>query len=412
MKILLISRSDLRGGAAVFTYRLMVGLRRIGVDARMLVLEKRSANPFVGTYAISLLDKFCFLAERAEIFLQNGFTRQTLFQVDTAHYGRDLSQHPWVIEADVVMLNWFNQGALSMKSVERILASGKLTLFTLHDMWPLTGICHHAYDCKGYEQRCGKCPLLKSSSPTDLSHSVWTEKQRLYQVPNLHFVAVSQWLKSKCQNSSLLAHHNVTVIPNAVNQLDLPDTSSLALNTTLNTIKAQRQNNCKIIVLAAARIDDPVKGFHLLTDALAQLKDANLHLLLIGNLKNPACLEQVPVNYTYVGPIAPAEVFQILQHSDVVISSSHYESFGGTLVEGMLAGCVPVSFNNGGQTDIITHLQTGYLAQYPSTADLARGIQWAMYSAPAKQHLKTEAQNRFSEESVANAYVALIESLL
>lgn len=170
MKVVLISRSDLRGGAAVFTFRLMVALRNNGVDAKMLVVEKLSADRSVMSYANYFQDKLNFLLERFEIFIRNGFSRKTLFHVDTAHYGRDISEHHWIKDADYIILNWMNQGALSLRGVKRILELGKPTIWNLHDMWCLTGICHHAYDCNRYTQDCGHCPLLKSNKHNDLSH--------------------------------------------------------------------------------------------------------------------------------------------------------------------------------------------------------------------------------------------------
>ena len=112
MKIAIINKSDLNGGAAVVSYRLMNALREHGVDAKMLVTEKLGNDGNVECYADKLKDKAVFLAERLQIFLQNGFSRENLFKVDTATWGRDISTHPNVQEADVIMLNWINQGAL------------------------------------------------------------------------------------------------------------------------------------------------------------------------------------------------------------------------------------------------------------------------------------------------------------
>ena len=39
---------------------------------------------------------------------------------------------------------------LSLKNIEKILASGKPVVWTMHDMWPCTGICHHARECTRY----------------------------------------------------------------------------------------------------------------------------------------------------------------------------------------------------------------------------------------------------------------------
>ena len=47
MRVVIISRSDQTGGAAVVSHRLMLALRAEGVDARMLVCEKVTDSPFV-----------------------------------------------------------------------------------------------------------------------------------------------------------------------------------------------------------------------------------------------------------------------------------------------------------------------------------------------------------------------------
>ena len=159
MNILLINRSDSLGGAAKASFRLMNALRRLGHDARMLVLDKSSGLPCVELAAKPWRAKGAFLAERLQILLNNGFSRDTLFQIDTATHGIDISSHPWVRQADVLMLGWVNQGMLSVDGVRRLAALKKPMIWTMHDMWNCTGVCHHAYDCRRYTGRCTACPL-------------------------------------------------------------------------------------------------------------------------------------------------------------------------------------------------------------------------------------------------------------
>ena len=51
MKVVIINKSDRTGGAAIVSYRLLKSLRQIGVDARMLVIEKLSDNYYVDSVA-------------------------------------------------------------------------------------------------------------------------------------------------------------------------------------------------------------------------------------------------------------------------------------------------------------------------------------------------------------------------
>lgn len=400
----------MNGGAAVVSFRLMNALNAAGEDASMLVVDKQSGSETVVSYADALRDKSAFLAERLQIFLQNGFSRENLFKVDTADFGRDISAHRLVKEADVIMLNWINQGALSLDCIRKLCETGKPVVWTMHDMWECTGICHHAYGCERYKESCGKCMYLQSSSPGDLSHRSWKRKKELFSMPNLHFVAVSNWLAGKCHESSILAGKNIEVIPNT---------------NAIDEFSAVRKPNgdygipdyCKVLVMGAARLDDPIKGFPMLVESLKVLKSnmphiaEKVHLLLFGGIRNESLLEEIPVSYTYLGKIDSAKVKEVYSHADVVLSSSHYETLPGTLIEGLASGCVAVTYGNGGQADIVEHMATGYIAQYKSAEDFARGIEWAANVDISRDSLHAEMEKRFSAASVVSRYLNYLRSL-
>lgn len=406
MKVVLINRSDITGGAAVFTYRLMQALRNAGVDATMLVCDKKCSDAHVVDYSQPMLDRFHFLAERLQIFCNNRYSRSNLFKVDTACWGRDISNHPLVREADVIMLNWINQGALSLRSIEKLCLLGKPVIWTMHDMWNCTGVCHHAYDCSRYKQSCGCCPYLSSSSMGDLSHTTWCKKNNLYKLPNLHFVSVSNWLAEKSHESGLLHAKPIYVIPNTM---------------PVETFGYQRMPNAHfdipdnraVLAMGAARLDDPVKGFDMLIDVTHFIKENlphlahRLHLILFGDIRDASLLQQIAIPHTHVGRVEPDAVNSIMQHADVVLSTSLYESFGGTLIEGQASGCLPVTFGNGGQTDIVDHRRTGYVAQYRSIEDFAHGIEWAVDAGVDRSSLHNEVVARFAPSVVAWRYIDL-----
>jgi glycosyltransferase involved in cell wall biosynthesis len=101
-------------------------------------------------------------------------------------------------------------------------------------------------------------------------------------------------------------------------------------------------------------------------------------------------------------------ISELYSASNVVVSSSLYETFGQTLIEAMACGCMPVSFNNSGQTDIIDHKQTGFLAEYLSIESLAEGIRWAMLEAPKQispEDIRKKAVTRYSESRIAKKYI-------
>ena len=140
LRLTFLSRSDVRGGAAIVTYRLVEALRANGVDARMLVCEKLSKSDFVKVCASYRKIQFAFLKERFNVYVHNGFKRETLFKIDPASDGLNLWEHPWVKEADAVYLGWVNQGMLSIKGIRKIIGMGKPVVWIMHDMWNMTGV--------------------------------------------------------------------------------------------------------------------------------------------------------------------------------------------------------------------------------------------------------------------------------
>lgn len=417
MKVIIINKSDSRGGAAVVSERLMEALRDRGVEADMLVLEKRLPSRSVHRVVGRWRARIPFLLERLQIFLGNGRNRADLFKADTAAFGVPLHHDPLVTEADVVCLAWVNQGMLSLGEIKRIRALGKPVVWIMHDMWCFTGICHHAGECEGYMHDCGMCPLLgRKASLKDLSARTMRRKRRLYSGGGITFVAVSNWLRDRARSSSLLGDARVEVIPNPS-----PSTVSLA------PMHDKSGNDGSIYVLiAAARLDDPIKGLPILIDTAARLRldyprlAGRLKFVAVGALKNPDALKDFPLPLEATGPLDSHELSQLYRRASIVISTSLYETLPGTLVEGQLHGALPVAFDRGGQADIITDGETGVLVPFGEdpaacmAAGLQRGVE-IIDSTPAaelQQRLADSALSRFSRSAVADRYINLFNDLL
>ena len=65
MKVLIVSTSDLQGGAAIAAYRLLNALTKAGIDARMAVRDKQSANNLVVKIGSDRRNKLNFYRERS-----------------------------------------------------------------------------------------------------------------------------------------------------------------------------------------------------------------------------------------------------------------------------------------------------------------------------------------------------------
>lgn len=403
--------------------RLLNALRNLGTEASMLVCEKRHESPWVQRAASPSRIKRSFLAERLKIFLANGLNRDDLFKVDTASDGLPLHRCRIVRDADVICLNWVNQGMLSLSGLRELIRLGKPIVWTMHDMWNFTGICHHAGTCTRWKQTCGLCPFLGTAkSPDDISLSVWNNKKIVYDEAlrlaaasgtRLHFVAVSNWLADMARSSSLLADMPLSVIPNAFPVPEQP-------------VEKTGHGGRFRVLMGAARLDDPVKGLPVLVEATRVLRRQypdeaeKIELVTFGNVKEPAALDGIAVSHRHLGVIGGEErIRETYLEGDAVVSTSLYETLPGTLVEGQVYGCVPVSFGRGGQADIVDHLSTGYIAEWSddlptAAARIAEGIIWAMRQpAPEiRARMYASARSRFDAPVVAARYLDLFRSLL
>ena len=142
MRVLIVNTSERTGGAAVAANRLMMALNNNGVKAKMLVRDKETDSLTVIGLPKSPMLHWHFLWERLVVFVRSRFSRKHLFEIDLANIGSDITRLPEFQEADVIHLHWINQGMLSLGSIQGILRSGKPVVWTMHDIWPATAICH------------------------------------------------------------------------------------------------------------------------------------------------------------------------------------------------------------------------------------------------------------------------------
>ncbi len=403
MNILIVNTSDIHGGAAIAAFRLMNALLREGEHVKMLVRDKQSAHTAVIAAGSKRQNRLNFYLERGVIFLRNGFTKQYLFDISIANRGLSITDLPAFREADVIHLHWINQGMLSLDEIGRIIASGKKVVWTMHDMWPFTGICHHAAGCTRYERSCGECPYLKTPSRNDLSHQLFLTKQAVYARGGITFVACSNWLRELAAKSPLTAGHQVVSIPNPI------DT---AVYSPMDKREARQRLNLpadkKIVLFAAVNASDPRKGMDYLAEAsriMAQQHD-DILFLIAGN-DGEELGKRLSLPTRSLGYVAPQDMPGVYNAADLFVTPSLQENLPNTIMEAMACGTPCVGFHTGGIPEMISHGTNGYVAVYRDAADLAKGILRILFGNDAGL-LSAEARRKvveeYSQEKIAQRY--------
>ncbi|HQG08802.1 MAG TPA: glycosyltransferase family 4 protein [Dysgonamonadaceae bacterium] len=410
MKVLIVSTSDLQGGAAIAAYRLLNALTKAGIDARMAVRDKQSANNLVVKIGSDRRNKLNFYRERADIFIRNRFSRQTLFDVSIANTGISITDLPEFRDADVVHLHWINQGMLSLHEIGKIIASGKKIVWTMHDMWPFTGICHHAGSCSNFKKACGSCPYLGSHSSRDLSRHVFLQKQATYAKGKITFVACSHWLQSLAEKSPLTKGHNVVSIPNPIDTDIYRPKDKIAARNKLNL-----PIDKKIVLFAAVKASDKRKGTDYLIEAsrLMAQRNNDIHFLIAGN-RSDEIEQQLALPAHSTGYVSPENMPDIYNAADVFVTPSLQENLPNTIMEAMSCGTPCVGFEIGGIPEMIDHKQNGYVARYKVVEDLAEGLCRILESDETETlsaNAREKALSSYSENIVVQNYLELYGSL-
>ena len=407
MRVLIVNTSERTGGAAVAARRLMTALNGYGVKAKMLVRDKETDSLTVVGLSGRWRQQWYFLWERLVIFFRLHFSRHRLFEIDIANSGTDITQMPEFREADVIHLHWVNQGMLSLGDIGKILRSGKPVVWTMHDLWPATAICHYARSCKEFTTACRHCHLLPKGV-YDLAGHVWKRKQKMLEGQSVTFVACSQWLCGEAKASALLKGQKVTSIPNAI------DTSIYCPKDKLQARKAEGLPlDKKVILFVSQRVTDRRKGMDYLVEAVRLLVEEHPEMrqqaviaVLGGHSEELAGQLQLPVfPLGYVND--EHRIVSIYNAADVFVTPSLEDNLPNTIMESMACGVPCVGFKVGGIPEMIDHQKNGYVAAYCDAADLSRGICWVLGSADdgaLSQAAVSKVRRNYSQQSVSLRY--------
>lgn len=420
LKVVIINKSESTGGAAVASLRLYLALKKNDIDATLLVqdMPKKPATDAIVLDNNSIrqnMSMLRFIQERV-MFLRHEKSKDLRYAFSPANVGVDISTHPAVQEADIIHLNWINQGFLSLKSIEKLFALGKPIVWTLHDMWAFTGGCHYAGYCHGFLENCGNCPMLKTADRNDLSSIQFFSKMNIYKRRNLTIVTCSKWLRSLANESSLLRDKPVKSIPNPL------DTN---IFKPLDKMECRKQEglptNKKLILFGAANVNDVRKGMDYLIEALQLFKQRHadhihqVELVIFGKVKSET-MQMLGIPFHQLNYVNNLErLIQVYNAADIFVLPSLQDNLPNTVAEAMGCGVPVVAFKTGGVPEMIDHQRNGYLAESKNSLDLADGIFEVLFNPNNIEYSKfarEKAVFSYSEDVVAAEYLKVYNDAL
>lgn len=416
MRVLIVNTSEKTGGAAVAAHRLMEALNNHGVKAKMLVRDKQTDNLSVVGLPKSPLLRWHFLWERFVVFCHLHFSRKHLFEIDIANVGTDITRLPEFKEADIIHLHWVNQGMLSLKDIQKILRSGKPVVWTMHDIWAATAICHYTRGCNNFKTRCCQCTMLPSKGNNDLSARVWHQKERIQDGHTVFFVACSRWLEGMAKQSALLKGHKITNIPNAIDSRVFRPMDKIQARESLG-LPVDKQ----VILFVSQKVTDERKGVSFFIEAIQRMTEADpvmaeqTVIAILGGHSEDV-VAQLALPTFPLGYVSDEKtIVTVYNAADVFVTPSLEDNLPNTIMEAMACGVPSVGFNVGGIPEEIDHKKNGYVAAYRDAHDLASGIQWVLREADAGE-LRSQCLRKvahcYSQSAVALRYVEVYNQAL
>ena len=397
--------------------RLMEALNNNGVKAKMLVRDKETDCITVVGLKGGMKAQWHFFRERLKVFMKLHFSKKHLFEIDIANSGYDITRLREFKEADVIHLHWVNQGMLSLNGIKKVLDSGKPVVWTMHDAWPATAICHYTHGCHAFKSMCRNCRLLPGGGgPNDLAWQVWNRKQQMLKDQHVSFVTCSRWLETQVKQSALLTGQQVVSIPNPIDTRVFRPGDKQTARERL-ALPADK----RIILFVSQRVTDERKGMAYLTDAIDLLVKENPAMandtvvaILGGHaeeLEGKLALPVFPLGYVS----DEKKIVEIYNAVDVFVLPSLEDNLPNTIMEAMACGVPCVGFKTGGIPEEIDHKKTGYVAQQRDAADLAQGIRWVLDEADRdalRQASVRKLNTTYAQNAVSLRYIEVYNEAL
>lgn len=416
MKVVHLNASD-KGGASIVAQRLNAALNQYTtVSSQHLIFDSsRSDLPETQVWANTPLRKLRALVNHALDkfdFLQHERDPSMRFQFNHARIGVDISEHPLILDADIIHIHWILKGFLSFDSLKKLLSLGKPVVWTCHDLWPFTGGCFYLRNCEELKKGCGNCFYLSNSENMDSSRLWLYQKSQLFTIPNLFWVSPSSWVIDQVRDSILFKQNGpIKKIPNPVNVLTLK-----VLNQNEKVIERENRGldpNKFTLLFSAAFIDNPVKGFVDFCHIIRMLPSDTIQAVVIGKSKHKIDLPIPFLNTGYLSDLN--EIQTLFSLVDVYITSSTEETFGMTVAESLASGVPVICYDVGALPELIDNGVNGFVYPKGEWKQMAEGVVKLIDNpellAEFSVNARIKAETLYDEAKVSQQYADLYHSI-
>ncbi|MDH3691702.1 MAG: glycosyltransferase family 4 protein [Gammaproteobacteria bacterium] len=417
MRIVQISRWDKTGGAATAAYRLHDSLRKSGCDSILYVLDKVTNDLQVHLFkqprdVESMVNLYW---RRARVFLNLARYYQTIpggydrFSQPIAKYGKAVVRQ--LPPSDIVNLHWIT-GFVDLADFFSLVK--KPLVWTLHDMNAFTGGCHYDWDCGKFSNGCGGCPQLGSDRDLDLSRRMWERKKSIYgsiDSKRLTIVTPTRWLMTLAKQSPLLSRFPMKVVPYGIDT-DLFSPKPVAVYKNDLGIKSEET----VLLFVAQSIKNRRKGFHLLSEAVKELKTTAQKLVLISVGVHHQEVS-TPLRHIALGEVKNDELLSMIYNvADIFVMPSLQDNLPNTVIESIACGTPVVCFKIGGVSEMIKSGVNGMALDEANVKSLVNGISELVSNrelrAALSQGARQVAEREYDSKKQSERYLQIYQEMM
>ena len=401
IKVLHINTFD-HGGAATACIRIHLCLLKKGIDSKILFLKKTKniqeayefniKSNYVSFYIKKLYkkitNKICLKNKNS---LTNRKKNAEVFSFPYSNY--KITKSSLYKEADIIQLNWVS-GFLNEQTFFK--KNKKPVIWRMADLYA----CGSGYHYEKY------FPFEKLKKELNINYKI---RKQVLKNNNITFVPISEWVKLKANESSLIYNFPKKVIHNGVD-LNIFKPHNKKYSRNVFNLKDDKT----ILLFGSDFIQNKRKGLDLLINALNLLpQNENIQLVTFGNFN--ITKENILKYYKiiHIGNILDERLLSVLYSAaDYFIMPSIEEAFGQVTIESMASGTPVISFPNGGSSDIIINGQNGFLSDDFSAESLSKSIILGLNTKFNRSDIVKYIKENFNIEEKCEQYIELYKSVL
>jgi glycosyltransferase involved in cell wall biosynthesis len=410
MKVLLLS--DLtRGGAAIACRRLLHALTAGDrTDAQWVAVGgEPEAGALIASRWLPLSALVC--QRLAARFSRTDAARECARKRSNAAGVRRVVQR---MAADVINLHNLHE-ELPFDVVEHLPARVPI-VWTLHDMWPLTGYCCHAMGCTRFADGCqGECLQWGQWGAAAIPPvRGWRRRQQFFvrNARRLALACPSRWMAAQA-TQRFGGAIRVECIPNSV-PVDVfqPMASKATVRQCLGLPVEGR-----ILLTGAQWAGNPLKGSALLAAALADLPADVRRRCTVVAFGERLPSDTLPTDWRLAGVIRDERLLNLYYNAaDAYVLPTLVDTLPNTLLESLAAGTPCVAFDTGGCGEAVRDGETGFLARYKDVRHLTECLaRMLTMDEPQAQRLRAgtrqAAERDYAPSVQAARYLQLFEDL-